>query len=206
MDAFDVVLKVSFEKRMNCTDPELHQNILSFVDEYVKRFVKGRPSPALDSSVGSTHTQSEEQKGEEVVNSTFPDVLLRKYYAAARAGCSIAQKDFLAMQKVAEGMRLLRYHCITTPSRCRSLALIDVIVASLFYEERFRNIFKGVDKFRSQLSVNATRLLLNDSDRFQVKEIVDGDTLQTQLIERRRSYFFKMWVDELSRFVDLPVE
>lgn len=54
--------------------------------------------------------------------------------------------------------------------------------------------------------MDATRLLLNDSDRFQVKEIVDGDTLQAQLIERRRSYFFKMWIDELSRFVDLPVE
>lgn len=110
------------------------------------------------------------------------------------------------MQKVAEGLRLLRYHCIETPSRCRSLALIDVLFAVMFYEERYRNIFKGVAKFRSQLSINATRLLLNDTDRFQVKEIVDGDSLQAQFIERRRPYFFKMWVEELSRFVDLPVE
>jgi hypothetical protein len=109
------------------------------------------------------------------------------------------------MQKVAEGIRLLRHHCITAPQSNKSIAVIDVIISILFNEERFRNVYKGVDKFRSRLSVDATRVLLNDSDRFQVKDIVDGDTLQTQIIERRRSYFFKMWIDELSHFVDLPI-
>lgn len=32
MDYFDIVLRVNFEKRLTCSEPELHQNILHFVD------------------------------------------------------------------------------------------------------------------------------------------------------------------------------
>lgn len=122
-----------------------------------------------------------------------------------RTNNGINQRDLIMMQKVAEGLRLLRFHTIMTPNSYSRLSCIDVIFAIMFREERFRNVFKGVTVFRGELSRDASRLLLNDSDRYEMKEMVDEETLESRIVERRRGYFFKAWIERLAKQLDLPV-